>query len=141
MCDGTVKNTSTAIIPYPRQSVVVVFADAVTAWLSLKFCFVGIDAEEHADPVPRIRLVDAKELISIFEILAVKWLIDRVVGIVEFNIDVLIAIVVVCASRAEHNTEFRPVFMGAGPACKGDRGPVDTEQPAAAVDKFEQTLP
>lgn len=87
MPNGAVENTSPAVLPHPRQRVVVVLAQAVATRSSLiDVSFLDVDTEKHADPVSRIRTVDTKELVGVLEALAAERQIERVVGVIEFDL-------------------------------------------------------
>ena len=103
MPNGAVENASPAVLPHPRQRVVVVLAEAVATRSSLiDVSFLDVDTEKHADPVPQIRPMDTKELVGVLEALAAERQIERVVGVIEFDEDVFVAVTVVRAAFCPH---------------------------------------
>ncbi len=81
--------------------------------------------------------MNAEELVPVVEVAAPERLIDGMVGIIELDEDVLVAVAMVRAARAQHDAELRPVLMRAGPACEGHRRSVHAHQSTASVNELE----
>jgi hypothetical protein len=106
-----------AVIPRPGQRVIIVRADDASTWFArVHVGLRGVYAQQHPNPLARIRLAKAKEFVAILEAVPAENPVERVIHIIQLDPDMFVAFFVRSAARANHQAKLGPILDRAGPS-------------------------